>query len=323
VAGLDRAGHDRALVFPMHEPAGYPPANDRAIAAAAASDGRLVALARLDPNARDALAEARRCLDAGAVGFKLHPRSDAFGLPHPVVEEVVALAAEHRAPVLFHAGRGIPRLGDAVLGLARAHPGARLILAHAGVSDLGWIAPAAAELDNLFFDTAWWQAGDLLTLFATVPPGRILYASDMPYGTGVFNGFAFLRCARAVGLGPDAIAAMAGASLERVVAGEGPIDAGPAPGPGRLGPRDLGFERVAVYLGIAAQMGWHGGDPAESLALARLACTRQDGHPVAAAIDALLAEAQEAAIAAPLAQGPTLFAAVAGQVLAATAASGV
>jgi hypothetical protein len=183
--------------------------------------------------------------------------------------------------------------------------------------------PAAAELDNLFFDTAWWQAGDLLTLFATVPPGRILYASDMPYGTGVFNGFAFLRCARAVGLGPDAIAAMAGASLERVVAGEGPIDAGPAPGADRLGPRDLGFERVAVYLGIAAQMGWHGGDPAESVALARLACTRQDGHPVAAAIDALLAEAQEAAIAAPLAQGPTLFAAVAGQVLAATAASGM
>jgi hypothetical protein len=323
VAGLDRAGHDRALVFPMHEPAGYPPANDRAIAAAAASGGRLVALARLDPNARGVLAEARRCLADGAVGFKLHPRSDAFGLPHPVVEEVVALAAEHRAPVLFHAGRGIPRLGDAVLGLARSHPGARLILAHAGVSDLGWIAPAAAALDNLFFDTAWWQAGDLLTLFATVPPGRILYASDMPYGTGVFNGFAFLRCARAVGLGPDAIAAMAGASLERVVAGEGPIDAGPAPGADRLGPRDLGFERVVAYLGIAAQMGWHGGDPAESLALARLACTRQDGHPVAAAIDALLAEAQEAAIAAPLAQGPILFAALAGQVLAATAATGM
>ncbi len=323
VAGLDRAGHDRALVFPMHEPAGYSPANDRVVAAAAASGGRLLALARIDPNAPGAVDEARRSLAAGARGLKLHPRSDAFGLPHPVVEQLVALAAEHRAPVLFHAGRGIPRLGDAVVTMARAHPQARLILAHAGVSDLGWIAPAAAELPNLLFDTAWWQAGDLLTLFATIPPGRILYASDMPYGTGVFNGFAFLRCARAVGLGPDAVRAMAGASLDAVVAGEPPLDVGPAPGAAPLGPRDLGFERVAVYLGIASQMCWHGGDPAESLALARLACVRRDGHPVAAAIDALLADAQDRAAGGPAALGPALYAAVAALVRAATAATGV
>ena len=37
---LERAGA-RAVVFPMHEPAGYPPANDRVMEAAARSDGRL------------------------------------------------------------------------------------------------------------------------------------------------------------------------------------------------------------------------------------------------------------------------------------------
>jgi uncharacterized protein len=61
---LERAGA-RAVVFPMHEPAGYPPANDRVMEAAARSDGRLVAYCRVDPH-HDALAEARRCLDAGA-----------------------------------------------------------------------------------------------------------------------------------------------------------------------------------------------------------------------------------------------------------------
>jgi hypothetical protein len=65
--------------------------------AAARSGGRLVPLCRVDPNA-DPLAEARRCLAAGARGFKLHPRSEAFELPHPAVEEVVALAAQHRSP---------------------------------------------------------------------------------------------------------------------------------------------------------------------------------------------------------------------------------
>ncbi|MDQ3739847.1 MAG: amidohydrolase family protein, partial [Actinomycetota bacterium] len=235
IAGLDGAGQQRALVFPSQEPAGYPPANDRVLAACAASGGRLRALARIDPNAEGALDEARRCLEAGARGFKLHPRSDRFALPHPVVEEIVALAGEARAAVLFHAGRGIPHLGESVVHMAREHRGARLILAHAGISDTGWIAPYAAELPNLFFDTAWWQVSDLLALFTTVPPGRILYASDMPYGSPLFHSLAFLRCALAVGLEGDALHAIAGASTERLLAGEEPLDVGPAPGAARLG----------------------------------------------------------------------------------------
>ena len=184
IAGLDQAGHRRAMVFAMHEPDGYGPANDRVLRDAAASGGRLIPLARVSPHHEDAVNEARRCLEAGARGFKLHPRSDEFGLPHPAVEQVVALAHEGRMPVLFHAGRGIPHLGEAVVDLARRYPGARLILAHAGISDLSWIAAEAATLPNLFFDTAWWLVSDHLQLYASVPPGRILYASDMPYGPG-------------------------------------------------------------------------------------------------------------------------------------------
>ena len=233
LGGLDAARQHRALVFAMHEPDGYREANDRVLAAAAASGGRLQALARISPHDPDALAEARRCLQAGALGFKLHPRSDAFGLPHPVVEEVVALADERRRPVLFHAGRGIPHLGEAVADLARRYPGARLILAHAGISDLGWIADEAAELPNLLFDTAWWNIADQLQLYASIPPGQILYASDMPYGPGVFAAFVFLRTARAVGLAPEAARAIAGGQLARIVAGEELLDLGPAARPGR------------------------------------------------------------------------------------------
>src|SRR5690349_15775255 len=40
LAKLARVGA-RAVVFPMHEPAGYPPANDRVLEAAAGSDGKL------------------------------------------------------------------------------------------------------------------------------------------------------------------------------------------------------------------------------------------------------------------------------------------
>ncbi len=302
IGGLDAARHQRALVFAMHEPDGYTAANDAVLAAAAGSGGRLVALARIAPNSEGALDEARRCLEAGARGFKLHPRSDAFELPHPVVEQLVALAHERRAPVLFHAGRGIPHLGEAVVDLARRYPGARLILAHAGISDLGWIAEYATELDNLFFDTAWWNVADQLQLYATIPPARILYASDMPYGPGLLGAFVFLRVARAVGHGPEALRTIAGEQLARVVAGEDPVDAGPAPGVDAVGQRVIEAERVVSYCSAALQVGFRGMDPSEPVALARLACrTSRDGdvRALLSYVDALLAIAQESAAARP------------------------
>lgn len=213
-----------------------------------------------------------------------------------MVDEVVALANERRAPVLFHAGRGIPHLGEAVVDLARGNPGARLILAHAGISDLGWIAAEAAELPNLFFDTAWWNVADLLQLYATIRPGQILYASDMPYGPGVFASFCFLRVARAVGLPTAALRSIAGEQLARVVAGEEPLDVGPAPGPEAVGARVIETERIVAYCAIALQLAFRGGDPSEPVALARLACrTYRDGNvrEILAFADGLLAIAQE------------------------------
>jgi uncharacterized protein len=296
LGGLDQAGVARAMVFAMHEPDGYSAANDAVLAAGAASGGRLVPLARIAPNDPGAVAEAERCLAAGAAGFKLHPRSDRFGLPHPVVDEVVALAHERRAPVLFHAGRGIPHLGEAVVELARRYHGARLILAHAGISDLGWIAEDATQLDNLFFDTAWWNVADQLQLYATIPPGRILFASDMPYGPGIFAAFCFLRVARAVGLGPEALRSIAGRQLARVVAGEDPVDVGPPPGVHAVGERVIEAERVVSYCSVSLQLAFRGLDPAEPISLARLACqTRRDGDVGALLryVDALLDIAQE------------------------------
>src|SRR5215207_1262267 len=75
LAAMDAAGQRRALLFAMQEPAGdYRAANDEVLAACAASDGRLSALARVAPRVPGAVQEAERALAAGAVGVKLHPR---------------------------------------------------------------------------------------------------------------------------------------------------------------------------------------------------------------------------------------------------------
>jgi uncharacterized protein len=267
----------RAFVFPMHEPDGYSAANDMVAREAAASDGRLFPFCRLDP-AREPLAEARRCLEAGARGIKLHPRAEGFNLDHPALQDVFALADEHRLPILCHAGRGIPALGRHSIEVCSRHPGLRLILAHAGISDLSWIWREAPAHPNLFFDTAWWSPSDVQALFALVPPGQILMASDAPYGTPAFGATMAMRHGLQVGLEPDAIRGILGAQARRLVEGQDPLDLGPAPGTDQLS-RDPLLERVYSFLLSAIGQAFAGVEPKETLALAALACDVGDDVP--------------------------------------------
>jgi len=287
LAALATTG-SRAAVFPMHEPAGYPPANDHVIAAAAASDGRLVAFCRVNPR-EDAVAEVRRCIAAGARGIKLHPRAEQFDLGEPGVREIVAEAHEHRLPILVHAGRGIPALGAHVLELAAEFPRAQFILGHAGVCDLAWIWRRVEEFPNLFFDTSWWSVPDLLALFSHVAPGRILYATDIPFGSPIHAGVLTLRCALQAGLSAEQIACVAGEQMQRLVAGEEALEVGPAPGPERLRVDPL-LQRVSYFL-IAAFGATIAGSAsaAEHADLARLACLVGDDAPQAPVCRSILA----------------------------------
>jgi predicted TIM-barrel fold metal-dependent hydrolase len=290
VPALERAGA-RAAVFPMHEPDGYRAANDTVIAEAAASGGRLVPFCRLDP-AAEPVAEAERCLDAGARGLKLHPRAEQFTLDAPGVDEIFALAGERRLPVVVHAGRGIPALGRHALQLCKRHPGARLILAHAGICDLAWIWRAAPDHPNLFFDTSWWSPSDLLALFSLVPPGQVLFGSDAPYGTPSLGANHTLRYALQAGLPPEAVRSVAGGQLERLIGREEPRDLGPAPGGDGARPDPL-LERVYAFLLSALGQMFQGIEPTETLALAALACEVGDDAPQAHACRAILALLEE------------------------------
>lgn len=276
----------RAIVFPMHEPDGYPPANDKVIAASEASGGRLFPFCRLDPGDRP-LEEARRALDAGARGIKLHPRAEGFTLHHPELQPVFELAHERRLPILCHAGRGIPALGRHAIEVCSRYPGLRLILAHAGISDLSWIWREAADHPNLFFDTAWWSPSDVQALFALVPPGQILMASDAPYATPAFGATMALRHGLQVGLSPEALRELAGGQALRLLEGEDPLYLGPPPGMESLS-RDPLLERVYSFLVAAIGQMFNGVDPHESLALARLACDVGDDVPHAPVFESIV-----------------------------------
>ena len=300
---LDAAG-TRSVVFPMHEPGGYPTPNDWVREEAERSDGRLVSFARLDP--RDApVREAERSLDAGSRGLKLHPRAEDFALDEPCVEPIVALAQERSVPLIVHAGRGIPALGRHVVDLCRRHPDARVILAHAGICDLAWIWREARELPNLFFDTSWWSASDLLALLALVPPGQVLLASDAPYGSPALGSVLTLRCALQAGLRDEAVRSIAGGQTGRLLEQVEPLDLGPAPE--TVPERDLLLDRVWTFLLFGLGQALRGIHPDEAIDLARLACEVGDEAPQAPVCRTVLALLENAESLPPDPYRPSRF----------------
>jgi hypothetical protein len=180
-----------------------------------------------------------------------------------------------------HAGRGIPALGRDAVDLARKYPDMKLILAHEGICDLAWIWRDAQELPNLFFDTAWWSPADHLSLFAFVPPGQILFGSDAPYGTPLQGRLQITRYGLQAGLSDEQMRSVLGAQATRLIAGEAPLDLGPAVGAESAQKVDLLLERVQNFLvqGFSRIMSGESGE--ESIALARLSCEVGDDAPQA------------------------------------------
>jgi hypothetical protein len=126
----------------------------------------------------------------------------------------------------------------------------------------------------------WWNTADELALFALVPPGQILFASDIPYGRTTAAALV-LRAALVAGLTVEQIAIVAGGQLERLLAGAEPLDLGPAPTAPAPGPGPA-LKRVHTLLVAAAARLTTGYPGAEYVELARLACELPAGHANAA-----------------------------------------
>src|SRR5204863_1425211 len=106
--------------------------NDRTLAQARRSGGRLIPFVRLDLG-ESPIEEATRCLDRGARGIKLHPRAQRFLLNDERLSPVFELAAERRVPILIHGGRGLPPIASHLSRLVDRYPEAQLIIAHGGI----------------------------------------------------------------------------------------------------------------------------------------------------------------------------------------------
>ena len=246
----------RALVFPLHEadrsPA-YRAPNDRVLKWAADSGGLLVPLARLDL-AESPIEEARRCVALGARGIKLHPRAQRFTVDDDRLEPVFALAEEHGLPVLIHAGRGMPPIGEHLATVAERHPGAILILAHAAIVDQERICDLVAGRPNVFFDTSTWGVSDLINLLSRVAPQQVMWATDAPYGNHLVSLALIGAILDEIGASDEVRHGIFGGTLEGIVNGRTPVMTDPiAPATWEL---THAAQRVYTYLAAATPLIW-------------------------------------------------------------------
>ena len=294
---LDRYGFRGAFVFcldePDREPAFTAP-NDRTLAHAEQSGATLLPFVRLDLTAQP-LEEARRCLDLGARGIKLHPRAQAFALNDERLQPIFALAVERSVPILIHGGRGLPPIAEDLEALVRRNEGVKLIVAHAGIADMAGLAGRLGGIQGVFFDTSVWSGLDLLDLYRQVAPEQVMYASDYPYGRQPNSLLMATRTAKLAGFDDKQLRLMLGGSTRRLIAGEELEPLSAPKGPTSL-VQPLTFARIHQYISMAVPMLWlRQRDAIGALGLAVNASReRSNGHPGdSERIEELLVTAQE------------------------------
>jgi predicted TIM-barrel fold metal-dependent hydrolase len=278
---MDAYGISRAFMFCMDEPDREPAfraPNDRTLAFAERSEGRLIPFVRLDMN-EGPIEEAIRCLDRGARGIKLHPRAQRFTLNDERLAPVFELAADRRVPILIHGGRGLPPIADHLSRLVDRYPGAQLIIAHAGIADLAALAGSFSGRRGVFFDTSVWSPVDLLDFFHQVPPEQILYASDYPYGRQPQSLLIALRTAITAGLNDEQLRDMLAGNANRIANGEEALKPSVPSGADEFS-QSMALARIHQYLSMATPLLWtQQQDTIGVLGLALNACYERNGYP--------------------------------------------
>ncbi len=219
LADMGRWGIAAAVCFPADDPGAggdFGTANAAVLEAARRAGGRVVPFCRIDPLRSGAAWAMDRAAAGGAVGLKLHPVAQRFRPEHPDVAAAVREATARGWPVTIHAGYGARPLAGPIATLLDAAPGARLILAHGGRGDARALARLVADRAGLLLDTSLAALVDLVAL----PPGRLVFGSDRPYGE---HGTALRLVARAAGIAgwrDEELGGVLGGNLRRLLDGE-------------------------------------------------------------------------------------------------------
>jgi len=181
---MDANGVGQAVVVPVDQYIAVynREGNDFILGEARKHPARLLPMVTANPwFGEQAVAEARRGFEAGAVGLKLHPGLQGFKITDEIVFPLVELAQAHNRPVYFHTGTPVTSMPFQLTELAQRFPEAKLIMGHMGFSDF-WndVADAAQAASNIYLETSGHWPSFVTDMVRAVGSQRILFGSDVP-----------------------------------------------------------------------------------------------------------------------------------------------
>ena len=184
VRRMDEAGIDRAVIMTIVDvPEVNPDALQLVKDACDDFPDRLWAFARVHPWYGDqAVALLEQAFAMGFKGLKLHPVST---IAHPGGEDTLRLirvAAEHRAPTLFHCGDEPMTTPLAIAKAAAAVPYATIVLGHmGGYFHVDEAIAVAERYENVVLETsAMPYPAKIREAVERIGAERVVYASDGP-----------------------------------------------------------------------------------------------------------------------------------------------
>ena len=173
--------------------------NEEIAEVAAANPDVLIPFASVDPNRKDAVAEAKRLIrDHDFRGFKLHPNIQAFFPNDRAVYPLYEAIAEAGLPVLFHTGHsgigsGLPGGGGVRLkysnpmhvdDVAVDFPELTIVLAHPSFPWQDEAISVALHKRQVYIDLSGWSPKyfppQLVQYANTLLKDRVLFGSDYP-----------------------------------------------------------------------------------------------------------------------------------------------
>jgi predicted TIM-barrel fold metal-dependent hydrolase len=184
---------DRYVVVGLQAPWVWIP-NEFVAEQVAASDGRAVGFASVDPHREDAAQEFERAVsDLGLRGLKLSPVYQGFDPRMAKAWRLYELADRLAVPVMFHVGGGVPadstlEFGNPVLldPVARAFPRLKIIVAHLGQPNAGETVALLRKHPNVFADLSsrfhrpWQLYNALVVAMEYKVWDKLLFGSDFP-----------------------------------------------------------------------------------------------------------------------------------------------
>ncbi len=148
---------------------------------------RFIGQVTVNPNyPQEVLQELRRSENEPVIGMiKIHPFCHEYPANGSGYRELWKYADDNHMVVLTHTWESDPNCGPAIFGpIAEKHPGAKIILAHAAVTQKGCqeTIDVVKDHENLYLDIATSQVHiEMIERFVDeLGADRVLYGSDIP-----------------------------------------------------------------------------------------------------------------------------------------------